>query len=151
MNMVREDGFYFLNVKSNYFGNNEFYIISIYFHKGFIIYEIDPSPGKININDHLFNAKIKSRDLFTEKINNGEYLKEWSNHTNLGKWVSPITNYGNRIIATFIGHGFANYYETKVTLSINGLFRKKIFVEIDYKDGESKLFVPKSEITFYQI
>jgi hypothetical protein len=151
MNIVRESGFYFLNVKSNYFGNEEYYVVSVYFYKGFMIYEIDPSPGKINLNDHLFNAKIKNRDLFTEKIDNGEFVIGWSNNTNLGKWVSPISIGSNRITGNFLGHGFANYYETKVTLSIGGFFNKKIFIEIEYLDGESKLFVPKSEIKFYEI
>lgn len=151
MNIDREGGFYFFNVKSNYFGKTEYYIVSIYFIDRYMIYDIDPVPGKININEHLFKSKIENKALFKEKIKKGAYINGWSNNTNLGKWVAPITKDTNSVAATFIGHGFADYNDTRVKLSEGGLFRKKFFLEIDYLDGTSRLFVSKSEIKFYEV
>lgn len=112
-NLIKENGFFFLNAKIVYpFSMQQNVLFTIYFIDDFMIYEMDTVPGKINLNQYLFEPKYKNRKYFEEKLIKD---KMYSPFTNIRKAVGQFEVHGTEISCDFIGQN-SDYPNVKVYL-----------------------------------
>ena len=148
--IIKENGFYFLNYKSTFYGKVEYIFISIFFSGGFIVFEMTPVPGRININEILFSSKMKNRKKFEKFIADGKYLSHWTPNTEIAKYLSVYEINNNEIVANFLGEGFVDYNNIKLTIYNGGFWLKNnVYIKIDFPDINRR-FLSDEKIAFYQ-
>jgi hypothetical protein len=99
-NLIKENGFFFLNTKIIYHSMQVHALFTIYFIGDYMVYEMDIVKGKINLDHYLFEAKYKRRRFFEEKL-----YKEnaYSPFTNIRRNVGLFKVKGTEIECSYIG------------------------------------------------